>query len=91
MSQETQGNQPKLLSKLQKRLLFILQRNAGQMTNFDLLNLNVRLGGEKEIEAGLVGLEEAGLVKRDSKRKWMPTERGFSLTIPPDQLSRENG
>ncbi len=81
-------NEPKPLSKLQKRLLYIIQRNPSHMTNFDLLNLNVRLGGEKEIEVALEGLQEAGLLKRDEKRKWMPTERGASLTIPLDQLSR---
>lgn len=80
--------QPKPLTKLQKRLLFIIQRRPGEMANFDLLNLNVRLGGDKEIEAALAGLEEAGLLKKDSKRKWAPTERGASLVIPPEQLAR---
>ena len=86
--QEPSGNQPKPLSKLQKRLLFIIQRRPNQLTNFDLLNLNVRLGGEKEIEIALNGLEEAELVKRDPKRKWQPTDRGAQLVIPHDQLSR---
>ena len=78
----------KPLTRLQKRLLFIIQRNPSQKTNFDLLNLNVRLGGEKEIEASLQGLEDAGLIKRDLKRKWQPTERGASLNIPLDDLTR---
>jgi hypothetical protein len=88
MNQEPQGTQPKPLSKLQKRLLFIIQRSPGQMSNFDLLNLNVRLGGEKEIESALQGLEDAGLLRRNDKRKWQPTERGAQLVIPKDQLSR---
>ena len=87
LNQDTPG-QPKPLTKLQKRLLFIIQRRPGQMANFDLLNLNVRLGGDKEIEAALDGLEEAGLLRRDNKRKWTPTERGASLVIPPEHLAR---
>ena len=88
MSLDEASNQPKPLSKLQKRLLFIIQRQPGTLSNFDLQNLNVRLGGEKEMEAALAGLEEAGLLKRTDKRKWLPTERGASLTIPEDQLKR---
>lgn len=88
MSLNQDSQQPKPLSKLQKRLLFIIQRSPNQLTNFDILNLNIRLGGEKEVDAALTGLEEAGLVKRDTKRKWQPTERGASLIIPSDQLSR---
>ncbi len=87
LNQDAPG-QPKPLSKLQKRLLFIIQRQPGQMVNFDLLNLNVRLGGDKEIEAALEGLEDAGLLRKDTKRKWTPTERGASLVIPPEHLSR---
>ncbi len=87
LNQDAPG-QPKPLSKLQKRLLFIIQRQPGQMANFDLLNLNVRLGGDKEIEAALEGLEDAGLLRKDPKRKWTPTERGASLVIPPEHLSR---
>jgi hypothetical protein len=88
MSQEPQGDQIKPLSKLQKRLLFIIQRRPGQLSNFDLLNLNVRLGGEKEIDIALLGLEEAGLLRRTDRRKWQPTERGAQLVIPKEQLSR---
>jgi hypothetical protein len=87
LNQDAPG-QPKPLTKLQKRLLFIIQRRPGQMTNFDLINLNVRLGGDKEIETALEGLREAGLLTRDPKRKWIPTERGASLVIPPEQLAR---
>lgn len=88
MSLNEASNQPKPLSKLQKRLLFIIQRQPGTLSNFDLQNLNVRLGGEKELESALTGLEDAGLIKRTDKRKWLPTERGASLTIPEDQLKR---
>ena len=87
LNQDAPG-QPKPLTKLQKRLLFIIQRRPGQMTNFDLINLNVRLGGDKEIENALEGLREAGLLQRDPKRKWVPTERGASLVIPPEHLTR---
>ena len=87
LNENTTG-QPKPLTKLQKRLLFIIQRQPGQMANFDLLNLNVRLGGDKEIEAALQGLENAGLLRKDTKRKWTPTERGASLVIPPEHLTR---
>lgn len=87
LNQDT-PDQPKPLTKLQKRLLFIIQRRPGQMANFDLLNLNVRLGGDKEIEAALEGLEEAGLLRKDTRRKWTPTERGASLVIPPEHLTR---
>ncbi len=88
MSLNEPGIEPKPLTKLQKRLLYIIQREPGLKGNLDLINLNVRLGGEKEIEASLVGLEEAGLIKKSDKRKWLPTERGASLVIPIDQLSR---
>lgn len=81
-------NQPKPLSKLQKRLLFIIQRRPSELSNFDIINLNVRLGGDKEIETALDGLEDAGLIRRDNKKKWLPTERGASLVIPPEQLTR---
>lgn len=87
LNQDTPG-QPKPLTRLQKRLLFIIQRQPGQLANFDLLNLNVRLGGDKEIEAALAGLQEAGLLRKDTKRKWTPTERGASLIIPPEHLAR---
>lgn len=81
-------SQIKPLSKLQKRLLFIVQRRPSQLSTFDIINLNVRLGGDKEIEAALEGLIEAGLLIRDSKKKWQPTPRGAELVIPPDQLTR---
>jgi hypothetical protein len=87
LNQDTPG-QPKPLTKLQKRLLFIIQRRPGQLANFDLLNLNVRLGGAKEIEIALEGLEDAGLLRQDNKRRWTPTERGASLVIPPEHLTR---
>ncbi|HEX2914096.1 MAG TPA: hypothetical protein VH186_25050 [Chloroflexia bacterium] len=88
LNRDVQKSEPKPLSKLQKRLLFIIQRNPGRMTNFDLLNLNVRLGGEKEIDSALEGLKDAGLLVRDEKRKWVPTERGASLVIPLEHLTR---
>ena len=81
-------DQPKPLSILQKRLLFIIQRQPGTLSNIDLGRLNVRLGGEKELDAALQGLEDAGLLVRNDRRKWTPTQRGASLVIPESQLKR---